>query len=122
MAAPAWETNPHSLFDVSGRVAIITGASGAFGALAARVLGAAGARLVLAAGKAADLARLVGECEALGAEAIGVNVRPDTETRCDEIVAAAVARFGRLDILVVASGMNDVALINDLTPMSPAPG
>ena len=35
--------NPLSLFDVKGKVAIITGASGAFGALAAEVLAAAGA-------------------------------------------------------------------------------
>ena len=43
---------PARLFDVRGKVAVITGASGAFGALASRVLAAAGARLVLAAGRA----------------------------------------------------------------------
>ena len=43
--------NPLSLFDISGKVAIVTGASGAFGAVAARVLAGAGSKLVLVAGK-----------------------------------------------------------------------
>ncbi len=44
-----------SLFDVRGKTAIITGASGAFGALAAKVLAGAGANVVLAAGNADEL-------------------------------------------------------------------
>ena len=48
--------NPLDMFDVKGKVALITGASGAFGAVAARVLAGAGCRLVLAAGKASELA------------------------------------------------------------------
>src|ERR1700712_1598500 len=42
--------NPLSLFDVRGKIAIVTGASGAFGALAAKVLAGAGCNLVLADG------------------------------------------------------------------------
>ena len=42
--------NPLSLFDVRGKTAIVTGATGAFGALAAQVLAGAGCNLVLAAG------------------------------------------------------------------------
>ena len=40
-----WLKNPLSLFDITGKVAIVTGASGAFGALAAKVLAGAGAKL-----------------------------------------------------------------------------
>ncbi len=43
--------NPLSLFDIKGKTAIVTGASGAFGALAAKILAGAGANVVLAAGK-----------------------------------------------------------------------
>ena len=50
MANEAVLKNPLSLFDVKGKVAIVTGASGAFGSLAAKVLAGAGARLVLTAG------------------------------------------------------------------------
>ena len=44
--------NPLSFFDVTGKVALITGASGAFGAVAARCLSGAGCKVVLAAGNA----------------------------------------------------------------------
>jgi NAD(P)-dependent dehydrogenase (short-subunit alcohol dehydrogenase family) len=42
--------------------------------------------------------------------------RPAAEADCEAIVEAAVARFGRLDILVVASGKNDVAKIGEMAP------
>lgn len=108
--------NPARLFDVHGKVAIVTGASGAFGALAARVLAAAGAHLVLAAGRAEDLAATSRECIDLGAEVVSVAHRPNTEADCEAIVQAGVERFGGLDILVVGSGLNDVAPIVDMTP------
>jgi NAD(P)-dependent dehydrogenase (short-subunit alcohol dehydrogenase family) len=109
-------THPLALFDVSGKVAIVTGASGAFGALAAQTLASAGARLVLAAGRAKDLADIAGDCRARGAEVEEAALRPASQAACEQIVAAAVARFGRVDILVVASGKNDVAKIVDMTP------
>jgi len=108
--------NPLEMFDIKGKVALITGASGAFGAVAARVLAGAGCRLVLAAGKASELAAIAGECRAGGAEVVEVNTRPDTEAACRALVAAAVSAFGGLDILVVASGMNKVAKIDDMAP------
>lgn len=112
----AWLRDPKSLFDISGQVAVVTGASGAFGALAAKVLAGAGARLVLVAGSADALEETASACRELGAEVLTLNMRPDTEAACDEIVAAGVAKFGGLDILVVASGKNDVAKIVDMTP------
>lgn len=108
--------NPLSLFDIRGRTAIVTGASGAFGALAAKVLAGAGANVVLAAGKADELKKTAAECEALGAKVVSVAIRPNTEAHCDRIVEAAVETFGRLDILVVGSGKNDVAKIVDMAP------
>ena len=47
---------------------------------------------------------------------VEVNTRPESETACTALVAAAVAAFGSLDILVVASGMNKVAKIDDMAP------
>jgi NAD(P)-dependent dehydrogenase (short-subunit alcohol dehydrogenase family) len=103
--------NPLSLFDIKGKVAIVTGASGAFGALSAKVLAGAGANVVLAAGRADELKKVAGECEALGAKVASVALRPGSEANCDKIVAAAVEKFGRVDILVVASGQNKVSKI-----------
>lgn len=108
--------NPASLFDVKGKVAVITGASGAFGALAAQVLAGAGCKLVLTAGKKAELDRVSAECKALGAEVEALNVRPSTEAICDDIVAAGVNSFGSVDILVVASGKNDISKIDQMAP------
>lgn len=108
-----WLKNPLSLFDITGKVAVVTGASGAFGALAAKVMAGAGAKLVLTAGKKAELQAVAKEC---GPEVEAVNIRPSTEENCDAIVARAVERFGRVDILVVASGKNDVSKIADMAP------
>ena len=109
-------TDPLALFSVAGKVAIVTGASGAFGAVAARTLASAGARLVLAAGQADALTEIADDCRAAGAEVETIAQRPSDEAACAGIVAAAVARFGRLDILVVASGKNDVAKITEMAP------
>ena len=109
-----WEKNPLSLFEVRGKSIVITGATGAFGSLAAKVLAASGAKLTLAAGNAGELANIAKACEALGANVVGVNLRPDTEANAAEIVAHA-AGFGNIDGLVVASGMNDVAPITEMS-------
>jgi NAD(P)-dependent dehydrogenase (short-subunit alcohol dehydrogenase family) len=112
----AWLKNPLSLFDIRGKTAIVTGASGAFGALAAKVLAGAGANVVLAAGKATELKSAADECAALGAKVTTVAKRPNSDTNCEAIVAAAIDKFKRLDILVVGSGKNDVAKINEMSP------
>ena len=104
------------MFDVEGKTALITGASGAFGMVAARILAEAGCKLVLAAGNIDALKAISAECSALGAEVATVNQRPTDEKICHAMVGAAVSATGALDILVVASGMNKVALINDMEP------
>ncbi|MEO7786838.1 MAG: SDR family oxidoreductase [Sphingomicrobium sp.] len=108
--------DPALLFDVAGKSAVVVGATGAFGKVVCATLGAAGAKLTVAAGNAAELATLQSELDAAEIVATAVNLRPDSEASCDAIVDAAVAAYGGVDILVVASGMNDVALIGDLTP------
>lgn len=108
--------NPQSLFDVSGKVAVITGASGAFGTVAARVLAGAGCKLVLAAGNAGALDGIAAECRDLGAAVATVNARPTDAATCETLMSAATSEFGSLDILVVASGMNKVAKIDDMAP------
>ena len=108
--------NPLSLFDVKGKSAIVTGASGAFGAVAAKVLAGAGAKLTLVAGAKEALAQTAHACRDLGAGVEEINTRPTSEQACESIVRKAVDRFGRVDILVVASGKNDVSKIVDMSP------
>src|ERR1700757_1608923 len=105
--------NPLSLFDVRGKTAIVTGATGAFGAMAAKVLAGAGANVVISANNADGLKTIAAECVNLGGKAEVVAKRPSSEANCDAIVVAAVEKFGGLDILVVASGQNKVAKIVD---------
>ncbi len=112
----AFLKNPLGLFDIKSKTAIITGASGAFGALSAKVLAGAGANVVLAGSKVDELKKVAAECESLGAKAEIVALRPSSEENCDKIVKAAVDTFGSVDILVVASGLNKVAKIVDQKP------
>src|ERR1700740_1939292 len=91
--------NPLSLFDVRGKTALITGATGAFGALAAQVLARARWHPVVAAVGAEALKKIAADCEKLGAKVEAVNMRPSSAAICDKIVNAAVQRFGGVDIV-----------------------
>ncbi|MDT0683825.1 SDR family oxidoreductase [Roseicyclus sp. F158] len=108
--------SPLSMFEVSGKVALITGASGAFGMVAARVLAGAGCKLVLVAGNETSLEEICDECREIGAEVTAINARPVDEAACSDLVRQAVDAYGALDILVVASGMNKVAPIDEMEP------
>ena len=84
--------------------------------MAARVLAGAGCKLVLAAGNAKALAEIAGECRDAGADVTEINTRPDSEAACAALVQGAVDAYSALDILVVASGMNKVAKIDEMAP------
>ncbi len=113
MILPA--VDPGKLFDVAGKTAVITGATGAFGQVAAVTLGRSGCKLALAGAKVADLQELAAALTAEGHAVATVARRPDSPEAAEEIVAAAVKAFGGVDILVVASGMNDVAPIDQMS-------
>jgi NAD(P)-dependent dehydrogenase (short-subunit alcohol dehydrogenase family) len=108
--------NPQALFDIRGKAAIVVGASGAFGTLAAQVLAGAGAKVAIFAGNAEALGETAAACRELGAEVFSMRARPSDEAQCEEIVAKTVEAFGGVDILIVASGKNDVAKIGEMTP------
>jgi NAD(P)-dependent dehydrogenase (short-subunit alcohol dehydrogenase family) len=108
--------NPLALFDVRGKTAIVTGATGAFGAMAAKVLAGAGANVVLCANNCAELKKVAEDCAKLGSKTEVVAKRPSSVANCDAIVEAAVKKFDRVDILVVASGQNKVSKIVDQKP------
>jgi 2-deoxy-D-gluconate 3-dehydrogenase len=93
-------------FDLSGKVAIVTGGNGGIGLGIARGLARAGAAVALAARNEAKTAAAVAELEAEGARVMGVTVDVTSEPSAQRMVAAVVARFGRLDILVNNAGIN----------------
>lgn len=110
--APQRLTATSELFNVRDKSIVVTGATGSLGSVAATALAAAGARLTLAGGNEKGLAELV-ERESLDVET--VVRRPDTPDDAQAIIDAAVRRHGRLDGVLVASGMNHVQPIVDMS-------
>jgi NAD(P)-dependent dehydrogenase (short-subunit alcohol dehydrogenase family) len=102
-------TRPLELFDLSGRSALVTGATGAFGAAASRALAGAGVALTLAGSSTDKLEGLREEVTATGVGVELVGRRPESNTDAEAMVDAAVGAHGRLDIVVCASGFNKPA-------------
>src|SRR6059058_4703772 len=95
-----------AVFDLKARVAIVTGGNGGIGLGMARGLANAGAGVVVAARNAEKSSAAVRELQALGADAIAVNVDVADEKSVDAMVGEAVAWRGRLAILVNNAGIN----------------
>jgi len=106
--------NPLSLFDVKGKVALITGASGAFGRGCALALGALGVKLMLVSGTKDELEAVAAECKEIGADHRTLVKRPDSLDDAQAMLKTALDAYGRVDQLVVASGMNKAGFIQDL--------
>ena len=94
------------LFDLSGRVAIVTGASRGLGQYFARALAKAGADLVITARKKEDLVEFQKEIEALGRQAFAVPLDVHCQDSIKNMVKEAHAHYGHLDILVNNAGCN----------------
>ncbi len=103
------------LFDLSGRVAIVTGSGRGLGAAMARGLAAAGASVMLCSRTEAQL-----ECTAAaivrGQGKVATTVA-DTSNResCQRLVEETVARFGRVDVLVNNAGIDIISAAEDVT-------
>jgi 2-deoxy-D-gluconate 3-dehydrogenase len=93
-------------FDLTGKVAIVTGGNGGIGLGMARGLAQAGAAVAVAGRQTAKSAAAVKELEALGAKAIAVEVDVRSEASCRAMVQRTLDRFGRLDVLVNNAGTN----------------
>lgn len=85
---------------LDGKVALITGASAGIGYAAAQALMAEGARLMLNARREERLAQLAQEAQAAGTQAVYYVGDAREEETAERTVAAALDRFGRLDILI----------------------
>ncbi|HEY1300886.1 MAG TPA: glucose 1-dehydrogenase [Stellaceae bacterium] len=92
------------LFDLGGRVAIVTGGNGGIGLGMAQGLAAAGAAVVLAARDRDKADRALAELAAGGANCMFAPLDVADEASCRAAIAAAADRFGRLDILVNNAG------------------
>jgi 2-dehydro-3-deoxy-D-gluconate 5-dehydrogenase len=94
------------VFQLEGRVAIVTGGNGGIGLGMARGLARAGARVVIAARDEAKSKDAVKELEALGPGARAVTTDVTDEAAVRRMVEATLDAFGRLDVLVNNAGTN----------------
>lgn len=106
--------NPLSLFDVAGKSALITGASGAFGRAVAIALAALGVKLTIAGSSKDELDAVAAEIREVGGEPCLVYARPDSLADAEAMRDAALSAHGRLDHLVVGSGYNKAGFIQDM--------
>jgi 2-deoxy-D-gluconate 3-dehydrogenase len=93
-------------FDLTGRVAIVTGGNGGIGLGMALGLAQAGAAILVAGRNSAKNDAAVAALAKGGAKAAGMVVDVSDEAACGTMVADTVKRFGRVDILVNNAGIN----------------
>ena len=95
--------------NITDKVVVITGASSGLGEATARHLAAKGAKLVLAARRLDRLQALVAEITAAGGQAIAVQTDVTVKADAYAMIAAGIAAFGRVDVLVNNAGYMAIA-------------
>ena len=102
--------------ELKGRVVVITGGASGIGRVTAESFRREGAKLVLGDVQRDGLDRAVSELEAAGAEAVGCVVDVREYVQCEALIAHAVERFGRVDVLVNSAGVGGVPRLFVETP------
>lgn len=93
-------------FDLTAKVAVVTGASRGLGQYLGRALAVAGADLVITSRKLADLRPFQQEIEALGRRVLPLELNVRDEASIRRLAPAAISHYGRIDILVNNAGCN----------------
>jgi NAD(P)-dependent dehydrogenase (short-subunit alcohol dehydrogenase family) len=101
-------TTPRQLFDLSGKVAIVTGASRGIGAAAARGLAAFGAQVVVSSRKAEGVEAVAQAIGAEGHDALAVAAHVGDEAALANLVRQTCDHFGGVDVLVNNAAANPV--------------
>ncbi len=101
--------------ELRGAVALVTGGSRGLGLLIARELAAGGARLVICARDAAELERARADLAGRGADVLALPCDVADRDAVDGLVRQAIARFGRVDVLVNNASIIQVGPLRALT-------
>ncbi len=106
----------NELFGLEGKVALVIGGSGSLGGSMALALGRAGAKVVVGyrsrAREAEELVRKIGES---GSEALAVQADTGSAASLEEVRSSVLARWGRIDILVNAPGVNSPSPVMEIS-------
>lgn len=104
------------MFDLKGRVAMVTGCSGGLGVQMARALAAAGCNIVPIARRLEKLEEVAASLRAdFGVEALPLRCDITSTGQVDDVVAKTMEHFGRIDILVNNAGTGAVAPAEEIT-------
>ena len=95
-----------SKFDLSGKVAIVTGSSKGIGKSVARGLAENGAKVVVSSRKQSAVDQVAGEFEEAGLEAVGIQCHIGDSDQRESLIAKTIEHFGRIDILVNNAAIN----------------
>lgn len=95
-----------SLFDLSGKVAVITGSSRGIGRAMAEIFAEAGAKVVISARNLDPCREVVDAIKAKGGEATAITCRISDKAQCENLVAKAIETYGKVDILVCNAAIN----------------
>jgi NAD(P)-dependent dehydrogenase (short-subunit alcohol dehydrogenase family) len=95
-----------NFFDLSGKVAVVTGASRGLGQYLGRALALAGADLIITARNKEDTAAFAQEIESIGRRVVGLSLDVRDEASIKRFGEEAPAAFGKIDILVNNAGCN----------------
>src|SRR5271154_4010283 len=106
--------NVRQLFDLTGRVAIITGGSIGLGRQMAEGLAEMGANLVLCARKKERCEQAAAELQKLGVKTLALGCDVKNPASIQAVVDAAVAQFGRIDILINNAGTSWGAPVEEM--------
>ena len=100
------EKPAENFFDLTGHIALVTGASRGLGQYFARALARAGADIAITSRNATDLADFAAEIESLGRRVFSTALNVRDEQSIESAVSAVEAHYGKIDILVNNAGCN----------------
>ena len=103
------------LFDLSGKIAVVTGGNGGIGLGMARGLAEGGARIAVVGRNAEKNAAAVAALSAIGPAAVALEADVTSRAECVRLAAEVVERFGRLDILINNAGSTVRKAPQDIT-------